>query len=147
VAPNRSSQLLVIAIAAASVLAGYMFLSRPSRSTESPKSGSGPGIAAPAPLPVPQRGNGPRPPAGAMGRAMAVVDLNSASQAELETLPSITPDYARKIIAGRPYTSIADVERTGIPREVLQQISPPAIIRVTGRGPLPDSPPTPNKRP
>jgi hypothetical protein len=67
---------------------------------------------------------------------MPVVDLNSATLAELETLPGVTPDYANKIIAGRPYRSIEEVERAGIPRSLLEQIVPPGIIKLTEDGPL-----------
>ncbi len=77
------------------------------------------------------------PPGLTAGRVqtLRVIDLNSASLAELETLPGVTPDYARKIIAGRPFESMNDVERAGIPHQLLEQITPPAMIRVlTPRG-------------
>lgn len=137
----------MIAIVAA-VLAGYWVLRRPSPSSESSNTAARPDAAAPTPLPSPslQGTKAPGPPTG-FGRPMAVIDLNSASLAELETLPSFTPEYARKVIAGRPYRSMSDLERAGIPRQVLEQISPPAIIRLDGRGPLPNSPPPPNKKP
>ena len=73
-----------------------------------------------------------------------VVELNSATLAEVETIPGITPDYARKIIANRPYRSMSDLARTGIPKVILDDISPPAVIRVTESG-LP--PPTPAGNP
>jgi hypothetical protein len=62
------------------------------------------------------------------------VDLNEASVEELQTLPQVTAEYARKIVAGRPYHSIEELARTGIPREILDQISPPGVIRVPERG-------------
>lgn len=63
-------------------------------------------------------------------RTVAGVDLNSARLAE-ETLPGITLDYAQKIIAGRPYHSFRDVvEHAGIPQSIVDQITPPAIVRV-----------------
>jgi DNA uptake protein ComE-like DNA-binding protein len=79
---------------------------------------------------------------------MAVVDLNMAPLADLQTLPGITPDYARKIMAGRPYRSFRDVaEHTGIPQQVVDQISPPAIIRVVEErsSPGPEAPSAPQR--
>jgi competence protein ComEA len=67
-------------------------------------------------------------------RTFKTVDLNEASVDELQTLPQITAEYARKIVAGRPYRSIEELARTGIPREILDQISPPGVIRVPERG-------------
>lgn len=73
-------------------------------------------------------------PAAPQVRTFKTVDLNEASMEELQTLPQVTAEYARQIVAGRPYRSIAELARTGIPREILDQISPPAIIRVPDRG-------------
>ena len=70
-------------------------------------------------------------------KTMAVVDLNTASVEELQTLPEITLDYARKIVKGRPYKERSDLERAGIPHDVAQRIGPPAVIKSVGPGPAP----------
>ena len=140
----------------------YVFVARsrrnaPPGSTNSPAAGSP--ISSPSPSAPPLDGLTPPPsgltpprapgsapfPPGAVIREQAVVDLNSASLADLQTLPGITPDYARKIVAGRPYRSMDDVMRAGIPRAIIEQITPPAMIRmVEGRSHLPSA--TPIKR-
>jgi hypothetical protein len=97
------------------------------------------GGPVPAPVPLPRPGNGGFP-SGVRIIEQKVVELNTATQAEIETLPGITPDYARKIIAGRPYQAMGDLARTGIPRVILDDISPPAVIRSTERGLPPRSP-------
>ena len=40
-----------------------------------------------------------------------VVNINTASQEELETIPGIGPARAAQIIAGRPYAVVDDLER------------------------------------
>jgi len=54
--------------------------------------------------------NGAKAKVSAKGKAAAkgkLVDINSASSAELKKLPGITEEEATKIIAGRPYGSKA----------------------------------------
>jgi DNA uptake protein ComE-like DNA-binding protein len=55
--------------------------------------------------------------------AKAKVDLNSASQQELEALPGVGEATAKKIIAGRPYSSVADLSRAGVPQATIDKIS------------------------
>lgn len=54
----------------------------------------------------------------------AKVDINTASQADLEKLPGIGPATAKKIIAGRPYASAADLSKAGVSKSVIQKITP-----------------------
>ncbi len=58
-------------------------------------------------------------PAAAGGR----VDLNTASQAELEALPGIGPAYSKKIIDNRPYSSQSDLARAGVPAGTIAKVS------------------------
>ena len=52
----------------------------------------------------------------------AKVDLNTATQKELEDLPGVGEATASKIIAGRPYSSVDDLERAGIPKSTVSKI-------------------------
>src|SRR5712691_1233998 len=51
------------------------------------------------------------------------VDLNTAAQKELEDLPGVGEATARKIIAGRPYSKVADLENAGVPKSTIDKIS------------------------
>jgi competence protein ComEA len=132
---------LMVLVAAGIGLAAYLFVVRSGGRAQEPRATGA--VTRPitpgAPIGIPMPGSGPLSGQSGLrrGQVMKVVDLNSASLPELETLPGITSDYAKKIVAGRPYRSIEDVEHAGIPRDVLQQIMPPAIIKFLGKGPPP----------
>jgi competence protein ComEA len=63
--------------------------------------------------------------AGPVRPAVAIVNLNTASQAEIESLPGIGPVLAQRIIEGRPYRSLEDLERVrGIGPRLLERLRP-----------------------
>jgi len=54
----------------------------------------------------------------------AKIDLNTASLAALEKLPGVDQDTAKLIIAGRPYTFVADLSKAGVPADTIEAITP-----------------------
>jgi hypothetical protein len=58
----------------------------------------------------------------------AKIDLNSATQAELEKLPGVGQATAKKIIAGRPYTTVSDLTKAGVPARTVEKITPLVAI-------------------
>jgi DNA uptake protein ComE-like DNA-binding protein len=61
------------------------------------------------------------------------VDLNTATQAQLESLPGVGPATAKKIVAGRPYTAVGDLSRAGVPAGTIAKITPMVTV---ARAPL-----------
>jgi hypothetical protein len=56
---------------------------------------------------------------------MGRINANTATQADLEALPGIGPVLARRIVEGRPYRSVEELERVkGIGRKRLEEIRP-----------------------
>ena len=62
--------------------------------------------------------------------AAGSVDLNTASQKDLEALPGVGAATAKKIIAGRPYSSTSDLSKAGISAKTIDKISP--MVTVSG---------------
>jgi len=79
-----------------------------------------------------------RPPFMGGVKQEPVIDLNSAPVSALVTLPGITPEYAKAIVAHRPYKDRPDLEaKTGLPHAVVEKLGPPAMIRSMSIEPFP----------
>jgi DNA uptake protein ComE-like DNA-binding protein len=64
-------------------------------------------------------------PASTPAQESRGVNINSATQTQLETVPGIGPALASRIIAGRPYQSVDDLLRiSGIGERTLESMRP-----------------------
>jgi len=71
------------------------------------------------------------PPAPAAAVTRSGVDLNIASEKELQKLPGVNKAMAQKIVAGRPYTSVDDLKKVGVTQKTIDQIRPLATGSAT----------------
>jgi hypothetical protein len=60
----------------------------------------------------------------------AKVDLNTASEKDLDSLPGVGSASAKKIIAGRPYSSVDDLSKAGLSARTIKKIAP--LVTVGG---------------
>jgi outer membrane protein assembly factor BamD len=79
--------------------------------------GATPGSTTPAPAPVPAT------PAVILTRTG--LDINSATEADLQKLPGIGKMGAKKIIALRPFLSVDDLRRCGFSQKTIDRLKPP----------------------
>ena len=61
---------------------------------------------------------------GSIVFAQKLIDLNSASQKELESIKGIGSATAKKIVAGRPYKSVDELSKAGLSTKQVQAIKP-----------------------
>jgi competence protein ComEA len=57
-----------------------------------------------------------------------LVDINSATQKELEDIKGVGPATAKKIIAGRPYKSVDELSKVGISAKAVDAIKPFVMV-------------------
>jgi competence protein ComEA len=60
--------------------------------------------------------------AAAAGESQALVNLNTATDKELEGLKGVGPAIAKKIVAGRPYQSVDGLAKAGVSAKVIEEI-------------------------
>jgi len=76
-----------------------------------------------------------KPTTDVKARSTAKVDLNAASQKELEALPGVGAATAKKIIANRPYQSADELSKAGLSAKKIDAIKP-----LVSAGPAPAAP-------
>jgi len=72
----------------------------------------------------------------------AAVNLNTASQSDLEALPGVGPATAKKIIAGRPYATVADLSKAGVPKGTIDKITSMVTVGSAAPAAAPKAAPT-----
>lgn len=83
-------------------------------------------------LPVAAFGQSKAAPAPATQQSK--VDLNTATENELDRLPGVGPATAKKIIAGRPYSSVTDLSRAGVSKGQIDRITPLVTVSSPSSG-------------
>ncbi len=107
---------------------------------------SGSAAAAAAAPKAPSAPKAPKAPEASSAASGAKVDLNSASEKDLENLPGVGPATAKKIIAGRPYSSVDDLSKAGVSAGVIAKIAPMAMASDSAAASMPAAAPKPTAK-
>jgi competence protein ComEA len=75
---------------------------------------------------------------GSIVLAQKLVDLNAASEKELESIKGVGPAIAKKIVAGRPYKSVDELSKAGLSTKQVEAINP--FVTVGSAAPAPAAP-------
>lgn len=67
-----------------------------------------------------------------------LIDLNTASQEDIESIKGVGPATAKKIIAGRPYKTLEGLKKAGIPDKTIESMKP--YVKVGAAVPAPAKP-------
>ncbi|HEX3599201.1 MAG TPA: helix-hairpin-helix domain-containing protein [Lacipirellulaceae bacterium] len=79
----------------------------------------------------------------AESKAAATVDLNKATEAQLAEVPGIGEAYAKKIVKSRPYKTLADLSKAGIPDATITKIrSKVSVVAEKEKAPAKSDKPT-----
>ena len=73
------------------------------------------------------------------------VDINTATQAELEAIKGIGPVTAKKIIDNRPYKSLADLKKAGLSSKEINEFKSSLAVKPAPVAPSPAAAPQPAK--
>ena len=97
-------------------------------------------VAAPPPrddVKDPPIGGKDPPIGGKDPPAVPELDLNAATVTELKTLPGITEDDAKKIVANRPYAAVTDLARADLPAGAVARVRSLVTIEAPALGGIP----------